>query len=203
MTYYNIVLRAGHRRMARTLADAGIAGAIVPDLPIDELDGWGDEADRAGVESVLLVAPTTPDGAAEGHLRPFPWLRLRGRPDGGDRRAGRAERERRSKSRRGARRRQTHRCSSASASPPRSRPEKWSLSQTALLSGRRSCTACSRAPDRKERRLVAEFRAAIDAEPLCRAGPSPRFRRARSIADRHGPVTPRDGIVGIRGFILW
>lgn len=60
MTYYNIVLRAGHRRMAGTLADAGVSGAIVPDLPIDELDGWGEEADKAGVETVLLVAPTTP-----------------------------------------------------------------------------------------------------------------------------------------------
>jgi len=60
MTYYNIVLRAGHRRMARTLADAGVSGAIVPDLPIDELDGWGDEALQAGVEAVLLAAPTTP-----------------------------------------------------------------------------------------------------------------------------------------------
>jgi len=59
MTYYNIVLRTGHRRMARTLADAGIAAAIVPDLPIDELDGWGEEANAAGVEPVLLVAPTT------------------------------------------------------------------------------------------------------------------------------------------------
>ena len=44
MTYYNIVLRAGHRRMARTLADAGVAGAIVPDLPIDELDDWDDRS---------------------------------------------------------------------------------------------------------------------------------------------------------------
>ncbi len=60
MTYYNIVLRAGHRRMAHTLADAGVSAAIVPDLPIDELDGWGEEADAAGVETVLLAAPTTP-----------------------------------------------------------------------------------------------------------------------------------------------
>jgi len=60
MTYYNIVLRAGHRRMARTLADAGIAGALIPDLPIDELDPWDSEAVGAGVESVLFVAPTTP-----------------------------------------------------------------------------------------------------------------------------------------------
>jgi len=60
MTYYNIVLRAGHRRMARRLVAAGVSGAIVPDLPIDELNGWGDEATAAGLATVLLVAPTTP-----------------------------------------------------------------------------------------------------------------------------------------------
>ena len=61
MTYYNPVLRAGHTRFAASLADAGIDGAIVPDLPLDELDGWGDAADTAGIETVLLAAPTTPD----------------------------------------------------------------------------------------------------------------------------------------------
>ena len=40
---------------------AGVDGAIVPDLPLDELDGWGDAADEAGVETVLLAGPTTPD----------------------------------------------------------------------------------------------------------------------------------------------
>lgn len=60
MTYYNIVLRSGHRRMASTLAEAGVSGAIVPDLPLEELNGWGEEADRAGIETVLLVAPTSP-----------------------------------------------------------------------------------------------------------------------------------------------
>ena len=47
--------------MASTLAQAGVVGAIVPDLPVDELDGWGDEAASAGVDIVLLVAPTTPE----------------------------------------------------------------------------------------------------------------------------------------------
>ena len=47
MTYYNPVLHAGHARFAGSLADAGIDGAIVPDLPLDELDGWGDAADTA------------------------------------------------------------------------------------------------------------------------------------------------------------
>jgi tryptophan synthase alpha chain len=61
MTYYNPVHHAGHERFAASLADAGVDGAIVPDLPYDELDGWGDAADAAGVETVLLAAPTTPD----------------------------------------------------------------------------------------------------------------------------------------------
>lgn len=60
MTYYNIVARTGHRRMAQLLAGAGIGGAIVPDLPVDELGGWAEEADEAGVATVLLAAPTTP-----------------------------------------------------------------------------------------------------------------------------------------------
>lgn len=61
MTYYNPVQHAGHQRFAAALADSGIDAAIVPDLPLDELDGWGDAADAAGIETVLLAAPTTPD----------------------------------------------------------------------------------------------------------------------------------------------
>lgn len=61
MTYYNIVFRAGHRRFAHSLAEQGVAGAIVPDLPLIELDGWGDAADDADVETILLAAPNTPD----------------------------------------------------------------------------------------------------------------------------------------------
>ena len=60
MTYYNIVFRAGQRRFARSLADAGVAGAIIPDLPLEESEEWCAEADAAGVETVLLVAPSTP-----------------------------------------------------------------------------------------------------------------------------------------------
>ena len=62
MTYYNIVFRAGHRRFAQSLAEQGVSGAILPDLPLIELDGWGRAADEAGVETILLVAPSTPDG---------------------------------------------------------------------------------------------------------------------------------------------
>jgi tryptophan synthase alpha chain len=59
MTYYNPVQHLGHERFAAVLARSGVDGAIVPDLPLDELDGWGDAADEAGVETVLLAAPTT------------------------------------------------------------------------------------------------------------------------------------------------
>jgi tryptophan synthase alpha chain len=61
MTYYNIVFRAGHHRMARSLAAAGARGAILPDLSLEELGPWADEADAAGVDTVLLVAPSSPE----------------------------------------------------------------------------------------------------------------------------------------------
>jgi tryptophan synthase alpha chain len=61
MTYYNLVARLGHERCALHLREAGVDGAIVPDLPLEELNGWGDTADATGVETVLLAAPTTPD----------------------------------------------------------------------------------------------------------------------------------------------
>jgi tryptophan synthase alpha chain len=60
MTYYNLVFRAGERRMARSLAAAGVSAAILPDLPLEELGPWAAEAAVAGVETVLLVAPSTP-----------------------------------------------------------------------------------------------------------------------------------------------
>src|SRR5439155_21692106 len=61
MTYDNVVFRAGHRRFARSLIEHGVAGAIVPDLPLDELADWARAADDAGVETILLAAPTTPE----------------------------------------------------------------------------------------------------------------------------------------------
>ena len=61
MTYYNLVFRAGELRFARSLADAGLAGCIVPDLPLEESASWEREAAAAGVDAVLLAAPVTPD----------------------------------------------------------------------------------------------------------------------------------------------
>jgi tryptophan synthase alpha chain len=61
MTYYNAVHSHGHERFAALLADAGIAGAIVPDLPLEEVGEWAAAADAVGVETVLLAAPTASD----------------------------------------------------------------------------------------------------------------------------------------------
>jgi tryptophan synthase alpha chain len=61
MTYYNPVFRAGDERFARSLADAGVTAAIVPDLPLEESGPWCAAADAAGVETVMLAAPTAPD----------------------------------------------------------------------------------------------------------------------------------------------
>jgi tryptophan synthase alpha chain len=61
MVYANMVLVRGPSEFARLLADVGAAGAIVPDLPLEEAGGIGDELSGAGIALVLLVAPTTPD----------------------------------------------------------------------------------------------------------------------------------------------
>ena len=61
MTYYNLVFRAGHRRFAEALAAADVAAAVVPDLCLEESGEWERDAAAAGVETVLLAAPVTPD----------------------------------------------------------------------------------------------------------------------------------------------
>jgi tryptophan synthase alpha chain len=61
MTYANVVFRPGPERFARMLADAGVQGVILPDLPVDELDEWAPAAKAGPLETILLAAPTTPD----------------------------------------------------------------------------------------------------------------------------------------------
>ncbi|HEY8545169.1 MAG TPA: tryptophan synthase subunit alpha, partial [Acidimicrobiales bacterium] len=58
MTYYNTVHRVGDERFAASLAAAGVSGAIVPDVPLEEVGPWAAAADAVGVATVLLAAPT-------------------------------------------------------------------------------------------------------------------------------------------------
>jgi tryptophan synthase alpha chain len=61
MVYANLVMARGLERFADDLAAHGIAGLIVPDLPLEESDGVREACDRAGIALVPLMAPTTPD----------------------------------------------------------------------------------------------------------------------------------------------
>lgn len=61
MTYYNLVHHDGHRRFAHRMVEAGIAGCILPDLPLEESEPWTRAADHEGIETVMLAAPTAPD----------------------------------------------------------------------------------------------------------------------------------------------
>jgi tryptophan synthase alpha chain len=60
-TYANLVFRAGPDAFCRRLADAGVTGLIVPDLPVDEVAPVEQAAAAAGIALSLLVAPVTPD----------------------------------------------------------------------------------------------------------------------------------------------
>jgi tryptophan synthase alpha chain len=66
MTYYNIAFRNGHERFTHQLVEAGVAGVILPDVPLEELAPWRDVATPAGIASVLLAAPVTPDDRLPG-----------------------------------------------------------------------------------------------------------------------------------------
>ncbi|RBY85629.1 tryptophan synthase subunit alpha [Blastococcus sp. TF02A-30] len=59
MSYWNPVERYGVERFAADLAAAGGAGAITPDLIPDEAGEWIAASDRAGLDRVFLVAPSS------------------------------------------------------------------------------------------------------------------------------------------------
>ena len=64
MTYANPVERRGEGAFLDDLVSAGVTGAIVPDLPVDESEGFAAAAAARGVDVVLLAAP----GAASERL---------------------------------------------------------------------------------------------------------------------------------------
>jgi tryptophan synthase alpha chain len=59
MAYSNMILACGATEFARRAADAGAAGAIVPDLPLDEADEIRSALGATGLALVPLLAPTT------------------------------------------------------------------------------------------------------------------------------------------------
>ena len=61
MTYVNLVFHAGYARFASEAVSAGVAGVILPDLPMEELGEWEPFALDAGLATVQLASPLTPD----------------------------------------------------------------------------------------------------------------------------------------------
>jgi tryptophan synthase beta chain len=60
MSYLNPLLAFGIERLPRALADAGVAGVIVPDLPLEEWHVLRAPLCDAGLAFVPMVAPVTP-----------------------------------------------------------------------------------------------------------------------------------------------
>ncbi|WP_198598189.1 tryptophan synthase subunit alpha [Blastococcus atacamensis] len=61
MSYWNPIERYGVERFATDLAAAGGAGLITPDLIPEEAGEWIAASDRAGLDRVFLVAPSSTD----------------------------------------------------------------------------------------------------------------------------------------------
>ena len=59
-TYYNPIINRGIDRFLQDIAEAGIKGLVVPDLPLEESDSLLKPAMEHGIEVILLVAPTSP-----------------------------------------------------------------------------------------------------------------------------------------------
>ena len=59
-TYSNPLLNCGMESFCQQAAAAGAAGLLVPDLPLEEAERLSPIAAEAGLDLVLLVAPTTP-----------------------------------------------------------------------------------------------------------------------------------------------
>ena len=65
MTYINPVLSHDPRKFAAEAAQAGVAGVIVPDLPIEEAEPVASWLRAASLDTVFMVAPTTPPDRIE------------------------------------------------------------------------------------------------------------------------------------------
>jgi tryptophan synthase alpha chain len=58
-TYYNPILNRGIEAFLQDVAAAGVSGLVVPDLPLEEIEGLMQSAAKAKIEIILLVAPTS------------------------------------------------------------------------------------------------------------------------------------------------
>jgi tryptophan synthase alpha chain len=65
MASYSLIFRRGIQRFVADATAAGLAGFVVPDLPLEESDELDAACRTAGLALVRLVTPTTPPDRAE------------------------------------------------------------------------------------------------------------------------------------------
>ncbi|MGE4609564.1 MAG: tryptophan synthase subunit alpha [Myxococcota bacterium] len=61
MSYYNILFKYGVEPFAQKMAEIGMAGAIVPDLPPEESAAYLAAMGRQGLAPIYIYSPNTPD----------------------------------------------------------------------------------------------------------------------------------------------
>ena len=59
MTYYNPVFRMGLHKFFESAKKCMVDGVIVPDLPIEEAADYKNTADKFGIDTIFLAAPST------------------------------------------------------------------------------------------------------------------------------------------------
>jgi tryptophan synthase alpha chain len=59
MSYWNPIARYGIERFVGELAEAGGAGCILPDLPVQESAPWREHAAARGLATIFVVAPSS------------------------------------------------------------------------------------------------------------------------------------------------
>ena len=59
MTYYNPVFKYGVENFVAHAAEAGINGLIIPDIPVEETTYLKKNCEKAGIDLIFLIAPTT------------------------------------------------------------------------------------------------------------------------------------------------
>ena len=60
-TYFNPIVRMGIEKFARVVAEAGVDGALITDLPVEEADEYLREMRKHKLATVFLAAPTSTD----------------------------------------------------------------------------------------------------------------------------------------------